>query len=373
MKNTFKLTTLFNIPIDINYTWFVIVGLVIFTLANGYFPLAAPELGPLAWWLMAVISAFLLFASLLAHELAHSLIAIRNNLPIHGITLFIFGGVAHMNREPQSPKVELKMAIAGPIMSFALAIIFYLITNLLTLFHFSTVFFSITTYLFIINFMVGTFNLIPGFPLDGGRVLRAVLWHFCKDIRQATSVASTIGKGFAFFLMAVGFLKLIGGAILSGIWLLFLGLFLAEAADVSYKQVVMRKTLGGITVEKCMTKKVIIVSPQVTLDALVDHFFLKLRHASFPVMEDDMILGIVTLHDVKSVPKENWLLTTAKDIMLPIGEGFIVSKDMDVINALAKMASNKIHRLMVVDEGKLIGFISQRDIVKLFEMKSEIG
>lgn len=372
MKNSFKLTTLFNIPIGINYTWFVIVGLVIFTLANSYFPLTNPELGPMAWWFMAIVSACLLFASLLAHELAHSLVAIRNKLPIHGITLFIFGGVAHMSHEPQSPKVELKMAAAGPLMSFSLSLIFYLLTQLLSSLHSLNVITAITTYLFIINFMVGTFNLIPGFPLDGGRILRAILWHFFRDIRQATSIASAIGKGFAFFLMAAGFLNLISGSIISGIWLIFIGLFLEEAADISYKQVVMRKILNGITIEKCMTRNVVCVSPHITLDKLVDQYFLKMRHGSFPVTEDDMILGIVTLYDIKNVAKENWAIATAKDIMLPIGEEFVISQRMDVINALAKMANNKIHRLMVIDAGKLIGFISQRDIVKLFEFKAQI-
>lgn len=373
MRRTFKFITLFNIPVEINFSWFIILGLVIFTLAQGYFPLTNPELGKAAHWLMAIIAAILLFASLLAHELSHSLVAVKNKLPIRGITLFIFGGVAHMEKEPSSPGIEFKMAIAGPIMSFFLSLLFLGLTQAFYNLGFPRAILSITNYLFILNLVVGIFNLIPGFPLDGGRVLRAALWSCYKDLRKATSIASTCGKGFALFLIAIGFLNLFAGSIISGIWFIFIGLFLQEAAEVSYRQVVMKKFLSGAKVENVMTKDVITVDGEIPLDKLVDNYFFKLRHTTFPVVEDDTILGIITLHDIKEIPRGNWHQTLAKDAMTPLTKGLTASKNMDAMEALSKMATNGVSRLLVIEDSKLVGILSQRDIIRLFEFKTEIG
>lgn len=372
MKKSIKLATFFNIPVDINYTWFIILGLVVFTLARGYFPLTNPELGIVSHWIMAAISALLLFASLLAHELSHSLVAKRNKLPIRGITLFVFGGVAHMEKEPPSPKVELKMAIAGPLMSFFLALVFFGLTQAFYNLGLPRSILAITNYLFILNLVVGIFNLIPGFPLDGGRILRAILWHFSKDLKKATSIASSLGKGFAFFLMAAGFLSLFSGSVISGIWFIFIGLFLAEAAEVSYRQVVMKKVLSGIKVGDLMTGNVITVPENITLDKLVDEYFFRFRHAAFPVLSDDTVLGLVTLHDIKEIPKQKWAETSAKDIMIPISKNLVTNQEVDALLALTKIASNGVGRLLVVFDSKLIGILSQRDIMRLFEFKAEI-
>ncbi|MFH1684624.1 MAG: site-2 protease family protein [Candidatus Margulisiibacteriota bacterium] len=372
MKNSFKLTTLFNIPIEINYSWFLVLGLIVFTLARGYFPITNPGLDPIAYWLMAFIAAILLFASLLAHELSHSLVAIKHKLPIHGITLFIFGGVAHMEKEPQSPGVEFKMAIAGPLMSFFLAIVFLALTQAFKNIGVPSPVLSITNYLFILNLAVGIFNLIPGFPLDGGRVFRAALWSYYKDMRKATAIASGFGKGFAFFLMAVGFLNLFTGALITGIWLIFIGLFLQEAADVSYRQVAIKKALDRAKVENLITKDVITIPGNITLDKLVDNYFFKFRHHSFPVVEDDVILGLLTLHEVKEVDRDSWGKTTAKEVMLPLNQDLVISEKAEAYEALAKMAKNGVGRLLVIEDSKLIGILSQRDVLRLFEFKNEI-
>jgi len=372
MRKSFRLVTLFNIPVEINFTWFIILGLVIFTLARGYFPYTNPELSAAAHWLMALIAALLLFASLLAHELSHSLVAIRHKLSIRGITLFIFGGVAHMEQEPSSPGVEFKMAIAGPAMSFFLAIVFFGLTQAFYNLGFPKYVLSITNYLFILNLIVGIFNLIPGFPLDGGRVLRATLWSYYKDIKKATAIASGFGKGFAFFLIAVGFLNLFTGSIISGIWFIFIGLFLQEAADVSYRQVVMKKILSGVKVKDLMTQNVITVPADMTLDRLVDDYFFKTRHATFPVVEDDKILGLVILHDIKEVARDKWPQISAKQVLIPLKRDLVIGKDVDAMLALTKLASNGIGRLLVIEDSKLLGILSQRDIMRLFEFKSEI-
>ena len=372
MRKSFRLTKLFNIPVEINYTWFIIFGLVIFTLAWNVFPSTDPELGRIFHWLMAIITAVLLFASLLAHELSHSLVAKRHKLPIQGITLFIFGGVAHMEKEPSSPEVEFKMAIAGPIMSFFLAFLFFGLYHFFYNIGLPKAFLSIAFYLSLMNLIVGIFNLIPGFPLDGGRVLRAALWSYYKDLKKATAIASGFGKGFAFFLIALGFLYLFMGAIIPGIWFIFIGLFLQEAAEVSYRQVVMKKILEGVKVENFMTKDVITVPADIKLNKLVDEYFFRFRHASFPVVEDDTILGLVTLHDVKDIPKSKWIEKNARETMVPLSPQLVIGKKEDAMDALAKMAKNKIGRLLVIEGSKLAGIISQRDIMRLFEFKSEI-
>lgn len=373
MKKSFKLITLFNIPVEINFSWFIILGLVTYTLALGYFPSTNPELGPFSHWLMASIAALLLFVSLLAHELSHSIVAKKNKIPIRGITLFVFGGVAQMEKEPPSPAVEFKMAAAGPAMSFFLALFFFGLTQAFYNLGIPKPVLSITNYLSFLNLVVGIFNLIPGFPLDGGRILRAALWSRYKDLRKATAVASGFGKGFAFFLIAVGFLNLITGSVISGVWLIFIGLFLREAADVSYRQVAMKKILGGTKVEEIMTRNVIAVPADITLDRLVDEYIFKSHHSSFPVIEDDILQGLATLNAVKAVPKEKWSTTPVKEIMVPLGREIVLSKNTFVIDALSKLARNGIGRLLVIEDSKMIGILSQRDVMRLFEFKSEIG
>lgn len=372
MRKSFKLTTLFDIPVEVNYSWFIILGLVVFTLASGYFPLTNPELPTSIHWLIAVIAALLLFASLLAHEFAHAIVAKRNNLPISGITLFVFGGVAHMEEEPASPHIEFKMAIAGPLMSFFLATLFYVLTNLAYQVGLPNVVLAITNYLMLINIVVGIFNLIPGFPLDGGRIFRALLWHFMKDLQRATRIAARLGKGFAYFLIAFGFYNLFNSTFISGVWMIFIGLFLSEAAEVSYRQVTMKKILSGTQVEKIMTANVITVPANVTVDKLIDDFFFRYRHASFPVIEDDKVMGLLTLHNIKDVEKKAWPKTEAKTAMIPMSELLVINKHADVLQALAKMARTGVGRLLVIEKAKLIGIVSQQDITRLFEFKSEI-
>lgn len=372
MKKTFKLFSIFHIPIEINYSWFIILGLVIFTLARGYFPLTNPELGLGAYWLMALIAALLLFISLLAHELAHSLVAQHYNISIRSITLFVFGGVAQIEKEPQTPAVELQMALAGPILSFFLSFVFYSLTKIFYYIGLSNALISISNYLFMINFIVGVFNLIPGFPLDGGRVLRAISWHFSKDIKKATAIATGFGKFFAFCFMALGFANLLSGSVLSGIWIIFIGLFLLESADYSYKQVILKKMLSGIKVKSIMTPNVITLPSDIKLDKLINEYFFKYRHASFPILENDTVLGLITFHDIKEIPRENWPNINAKEAMKAIDNSLIISKDEDVTQALAKLANNGLGRALVIENNKLIGIISQRDIMRLFEFKTEI-
>lgn len=282
MNRSIHITTILGIPIEINYTWFIVFFLVTWTLAQNYFPAALPNAPVYVYWIISVVAAFLFFITLLAHELSHSAVAIKNNLPIKGITLFIFGGVAHMSKEPQSAGVEFKMAIAGPLCSFGLSFIFFVLTQLFYNLGFPMAVVVVTDYLSVINLIVGIFNLIPGFPLDGGRILRAALWSIFGDMKRATRIASGLGRLFAYFLMGMGFLYFFYGAILSGMWLIFIGFFLQEAASTSYQQVVMKKSLSGVNVQNIMSRNVVTVPEDLSLSSLVDDYFFKFRFTSFP-------------------------------------------------------------------------------------------
>jgi len=372
MRKSVHVGTVYGINININYTWLIIFGLVVWTLAVGYFPHVSPGLAGPSYWIMAVVSALLLFGSLLLHELSHSVVAVKHNLPIRGITLFVFGGIAHMEKEPPDPGTEFKMAIAGPICSLVLAAFFWGLTVLLANISVSDAVLAVTSYLYMLNIIVAVFNLFPGFPLDGGRVLRAGLWNHYKDLKKATRIASKFGKGFAYILMGFGILNLFATSFITGIWFIFIGLFLLEAADQSYKQVEMKKALAGIHVRDIMTRNVITVQAEVTLDKLVDDHFFKYRFTSFPVISDDMLVGLLTLHDVKEIPREKWARTPAVQAMIKLSDAILISPSAEVMAALAKMVGSGIGRLIVVEDHKVIGILSQRDIMRLFEVRIDL-
>lgn len=369
MKNSFKIATIIGIPIEVNASWLIILGLIVYSLAKGYFPYVLPGLTPIYYWAVGLTSALLLFICLLLHELSHSLVAKRNKLPISKITLFIFGGVAQMEKEPTSPIVEFKMAAAGPLMSIFLAATFFTITK------FSQpipIIWAISNYLFTINSVIVIFNLVPGFPLDGGRILRAALWFFLKDIRKATKIASIFGKIFALLLIGLGIIFLFSGNTISGIWFTFIGLFLFNAAETSYRQLIMKKIFSKTKVSDVMSKNVIWVDGKENIENVFNNYVLKFRHSTFPVLEDDILLGIITFHDIKDIPREEWKNNKAKDVCIPINNKFITSSKSHITTALSKIAGNTIGRLLVIEKNKIVGIISQKDIIKLFEIKSHI-
>ncbi|MFA6170787.1 MAG: site-2 protease family protein [Candidatus Margulisiibacteriota bacterium] len=372
MKKTFKVLTLFDIPVEINYTWFIVFALVIFTLAGGYFPETDPGLNYPAYLMMAVVSSLLLFTSLLAHEFSHSVVAMRNDLPIHGITLFIFGGIAHLEKEPETPWVEFKMAIAGPLMSFGLGLFFFFLTQLLLRYNVPSYVISMSNYLFIVNLAVALFNLIPGFPLDGGRVLRSILWKIMGNLSRATRIASGIGRALAFLIMAYGFFLVFAGLFLNGLWFIFIGYFVQESAEASYRQVLMRRFLSGTMAKNIMSKELVTVPPTLAVDRLVNDYFLKLRYISFPVIEDDNLLGIVTVHLIKELDQDKWPQYSVRDVMIPVSDALVIQGDAQIMECLAKMTNNEFGRLLVVEGEKLVGIISQRDIMRLLDLRSKI-
>jgi Zn-dependent protease/CBS domain-containing protein len=377
MNRSIHIITVLGIPIEINFSWFIIFFLVTWTLAVSVFPSSGYMQGlpTITYWIAAIIASFFFFSSLLLHELSHSYVAIKNNLPIKGITLFVFGGVAHLSKEPQTPGTEFKMAVAGPLCSISLSFVFAVLAQLFQNIGLPAAIVVITQYLSWINLMVCVFNLVPGFPLDGGRILRSALWSITGDLKRATLIASTFGKLFAYLLMGFGIILFATYKdFISGIWLILIGFFLQEAASTSYRQVAFKKYLNGVKVQGIMSTNVVTVSEDLTLASLVDDYFFKYRFTSFPVLSGEGdVKGLITIHAVKDVPRKLWASTKVNEAMVPLKRDLVVSPYADIFDALTQMAGNGVGRLLVTQDGKLIGIISQRDIMRLFEVRENLG
>ena len=373
MKKQIELIRIFNIPIKLDLSWFIIVAFISWTLASGYFPHKYPDLDKSIYWIMGISSALLLFVSVLLHELSHSIVAKKNNIPIKGITLFIFGGVAEMTEEPTTAKSEIKMAVAGPICSGALALIFLVISNFLTSFVPVIPLIGILKYCVFINLALMIFNLLPGFPLDGGRILRAVIWNYTGDIRKATYTTSRIGSSLGVFLIIFGFFNIFTGNFIGGLWFAFIGIFLKGAAESGYQQLVAGKLLHGIKISEIMTRDLVTIEDSTTLDKLVDDYFLKHRYNSYPVVSNEMLVGIVSIHDVKQVPREDWDKVDVRKILDSKIISLCVSPDDDATSAMSKMIRKGLGRIPVLDNGKLVGIVSHRDIIQIIKHKIDLS
>ena len=373
MDKGIKLFKVFGIQISLNYSWFIIFGLIAWSLAQGYFPQMRPNLSLTTYWLMGLITALLLFISVLLHELSHSYVAMASGIEIKGITLFIFGGLARISREPSDARTEFKIAIAGPAVSLALALVFWLTSRGVDFLMPGSVISSIFYYLFLINGILVAFNLIPGFPLDGGRLLRAYLWNRTDNIKEATRIASRVGKWFALLLIFAGFANIITGRLLNGIWFVFIGMFLQQAAAESYQVVVLQHSLAGVKVRDLMTSNVIAVDELLSIAELVEGYFFKYRYTSFPVVSGEELRGIITLKVVKKLPREEWAYKQVRDIMSGVSSDAVLHPDESVVDALRKMTTEERGRLPVVESGRLKGILARNDIMSLFKVKSDLG
>ncbi len=369
MNSSFKVGKIFGIDIEINYSWILIFALFSFTLARNYFPLQMEDFTPSVYWSMGIITTILIFASVLLHELAHSLMAISKGIPIKKITLFIFGGVAQMEEEPRQPGAELKIALVGPATSIALGIValgFYqVLPQSLALSH-------VVGFLARINLVVGVINLIPAFPLDGGRVLRAGLWHLTRNMLRATRYAVIVGSVFAFIAITLGFFMIFQYALIWGLWYIFLGWMLFQAGQASYNQLVFHQALKGVLVQNIMSTDIQTVPPSISLDKLVEHFY-RYKFGAFPVTLNGDLKGLITFHQLRDVPQEKWSSTTTAEIMTPYEKLIIVTPDQDAVEVMMKMASENEGRVLVVENNQLVGILSRTDMMKLISMHMLLG
>ncbi len=378
-----KLFSLFGFEVKIDVSWLVILVLVLWSLAGGVFPTMYEDLATATYWVMGAVAAFGLFASIVVHELCHSLGARRYGLEMSGITLFIFGGVAEMTEEPPSPKAELVMALAGPASSVVIAAIFLTVAWLGGQAGWPDPVVGVVYWIGLINAILVAFNLIPGFPLDGGRVLRAILWHFQRNLRKATRIASRVGMIFGGLLIAFGVLNLLLAFTVApeadirpnpigGLWWILIGMFVRGAASQGYRQVLVREALHGEPVRKFMNDQPVTVQSDLSLSDVVENYVYKYHFKMFPVVDDGRLVGCITTRKIKSIPQEEWSERTVADISEPCTADNAVGPETDTMEALTKMNTGKISRLMVVEGDQLEGILTLKDLLKFLSLKLEL-
>lgn len=363
---------MFGFAVRVDASWLIIAVLITWSLAVGFFPHLYPGLSHAEYWLMGVSGAVLLFISIIVHELAHSLVARKNGLPMKGITLFIFGGVAEMDQEPPSAKAEFQMAIAGPVTSVVIGVIFYALAAAVRG-TWPVVAVGVFSYLAWINWILAVFNMVPAFPLDGGRVLRSALWHWKGNIWQATRIASTIGSGFGILLMAFGVYRLLTGDFIGAVWWFLIGMFLRGAAQGSYQQLMVQRMLQGEPVRRFMNTNPVTVSPAISLEDLVENYIYKYHYKMFPVVNNfHELLGCVTTKEVKEIPRNEWSQYSVQAVMRPYCPEDTVTPDTDSVKALAMMRKSQNSRLMVVEDGHLIAVLTLKDLLNFLSAKLEM-
>jgi len=370
VKGSLRLGRIAGIEIGIHYTWLLAFILITWSLAQGFFPQAYPGWGPGTYWITGILAALLLFVSVLLHELAHSLVAQARGLPVRSITLFIFGGVSNLEEEAKKPAIEFTMTIVGPLTSLALAVIFWGLSQLID--TPSSPAAAMLNYLWQINALLAAFNLLPGFPLDGGRVLRSILWGTTGNLVRATNIAATVGRFFGWALIAFGVFQLLQGNFLGGLWIAFIGWFLSSAADASRRDVTLREHLSGVPVREVMDPGTETVSPETSVEEVVRGAFLQGHRRAVPVGRDDRLVGIVTLTDVKELPQPKWAQTSVEEIMTrqPL---YRVTPDDDLNSAMRLIAQHDINQVLVLREGRLVGLLNRADIIRHLQLSQELG
>jgi Zn-dependent protease/CBS domain-containing protein len=367
-----RLMKIAGIQITIDPSWFIIFLLVMFSLAAGYFPRQFPGQSVSAYWGAGVLATLLFFASILVHELAHALMARRAGIHIAEITLFIFGGVARLSEEARDPKTELAIAIVGPLTSFALALFFWALSHGLTPGQ-PSLGGAVLSYLTGINVAVGIFNLIPGFPMDGGRVLRAFLWQRSGSLTRATRTASNVGQGFAVVLMVFGALQIFSGSLMGGLWLIFIGMFLRGLARQGYEDVMVRQALAGVPVQDVMIRDVVSVSPHVSVSSLLSEYFLRYGYHGFPVRQNGTVSGVVSLEEVRHVPEDERSMTMVAQIMRPLNESMMIAPQASLMDALTKMVHEGIGRLLVMQDASMRGMLTRTGLLRFLEIRHVLG
>ncbi|MBU2609155.1 MAG: site-2 protease family protein [Chloroflexi bacterium] len=370
MRASFRLGRLFGIEIGIHYTWILAFALISWSLAQRLFPQVYPGWSTGTYWITGILAALLLFVSVLLHEMAHSLVAKARGLPVGSITLFIFGGVSNLEEEAKKPSIEFAMSIVGPLTSLVLAVIFWGLKQLIEMPASPAA--ALLSYLWTINALLAAFNLIPGFPLDGGRVLRAIIWGTTGNFVRATNIAAMIGRFFGWTLIALGLFLVWQGDFLGGLWIAFIGWFLSTAADASRRDMTLREGLRGVPVSALMDTSTETVTPQASVEEVVYNIFLQGRRHAVPVYQDDRLVGIITLTDVKESPRHKWNQTTVAEIMTrqPL---YTVAPEDDLSSAMKLIAQHDINQVPVLHQGRLVGLLKRADIIRHLQLSQELG
>jgi Zn-dependent protease/CBS domain-containing protein len=375
VRTSFTLGRAFGIPIRINYTWFLIFFLLTLYLALGELPASYRGLPSPLYWLAGILGSLLLFASVVAHELAHSLVARRQGVPVRNITLFLFGGVSSIEQEAERPGEELLMAGVGPATSLVLALLSVLIALLFRLGQGGV--FLLANGLFLRltwwNLFLAGFNLLPGLPLDGGRILRAVLWLLGRDYRRATGIAAAAGRLISFLLIGGGIVWALSGDWGSGLWLVLIGWFMDNAASQSYQQVLLREALRQVNVATLMTPECQRIPRGLSVASLVDDYVLRQGGRCFVVTEEDRLAGLVTMHNIRDLPRERWPYTPVGEIMVPYGRLVLAHPEEDAWSVLLRMDRHNVNQMPVEEAGRLVGLIARENLLRYVRTRAELG
>ncbi|RIK60082.1 hypothetical protein DCC62_28320 [candidate division KSB1 bacterium] len=368
-RQNIPLGRIMGIPLGLDYSWFLVFALLTWSLASSYYPAEFKNWSPLLYWFMGAVTAIMLFVSVVLHELGHAAVALRYKIPVRSITLFIFGGVARIGTEPPSPTAEFRIAIAGPLVSLVLAVFFYLVQPLVAGME---PLLGLAKYLAYINFALVLFNLIPGYPLDGGRVFRAIVWAVTKNMRRATLLAANVGRAFGFLFIFVGVWQVFTGNF-GGLWITFIGWFLDRAAAAQVHQVMFQGLLTGHTVSQAMSNHCAAIPEELTLQQLVDDHILGSGQRCFLVNRGENPVGMMTLHRIKEVPRQDWATTRAGRVMLPLEQLKRTSPDAELWAALQQMDRDGVNQLPVTRNSHVIGMLSREDVITFLRTLQEIG
>jgi len=366
-----RLGAVSGFEVTLDYSWFILFFLILSTFTGGIFPAQAPGLSRPEYFLMGLTGTFLFFGSLLLHELAHAFMARRKGLEIEGITLFIFGGMARVKRDAESPGDEFLIAGVGPLASFLLAGIFSGLARIGGAFELGLGATVLLEYLGFLNLVLALFNLFPGFPLDGGRLLRAVVWRVTGSLRKATQIATLSGRLLGWGIVGLGvFSIVVGGGFVGGLWLVFIGWFLTHAARSSYQQLLLVEMMGPLTAREVMSPDPESVPPDLPVGDLVHDYFLRRPYNSFPVIDDGVVVGLVTLGQVKQIPREAWDEFVVGGIMSPLVDTILVAPETPMPQVLERMRETNTRRVLVAREWELMGIISASDVARWLDRVS---
>jgi Zn-dependent protease/CBS domain-containing protein len=365
-----RLFRLLGIPINLDASWIIILVLIAWSLGEQF--RKDYGMGSASPWIMGLVAALAFFCCIVLHELGHSVVARAFGMPIRGITLFLFGGVAELEGEPPSAGVEFLMAIAGPVVSFVLAILFGCLYLIGTASAWPAEVIGVLEYLGFINAVVLVFNMVPAFPLDGGRVFRSILWGATGDLRRSTHWAALIGQGFAYLLICLGVIQFFFGMWWSGIWMALVGLFLNSAARSSYRQVLVREALQGEPVRLFMSTHPIVVPPSLDLRGWVEDYVYRYNRKFFPVASNGHIEGVISTRALADYPREEWSQHTVGEVMAHDVAAASIPPDADALHALGKMQRNGLSRLLVTDGDQLVGIVSLKDLLRFLDQKIEL-
>ena len=366
------LFTLFGLEVRANPSWILLAVLIFWTLSTGFFPAQMPDLPQGIYWTLGLIGTVGVFFSLLFHEFSHSLVARARGMHINGITLFLFGGAAEMEAEPPTPRIEFEVAVVGPLASVALFLVFGLIGGVLGQLAIPAYWAGLFGYLSLINLVLAIFNLVPGYPLDGGRVLRAWLWHRRGDLLSATRTASRVGQGFGLTLVVLGFWALLFAAALGGLWWIVIGIFVMGVARASYEQTAMRLTFEGSPIRRFMAEHPVSITPDISIRAFIEDHAYRDHYSVYPVTEQGRLIGRVRTRDAKNVPREEWAEHDVRRIMRPCEPHQLAAPDEDAQEVLQKMQQGGSGQVIVAEDDRLIGMVTLNDLLAHLALRRDL-